>query len=195
MRTSTVVWILLVLIIIIGGGWYYHASHMAAPPASTGAPAQAPGQNTAAGINNSPDQGNLGQPDNGQVQQPGADGAEGTIIGGNVALGVGKSDTLGAYLIGYNGMTVYMFAKDKTASSTCYGPCAQIWPPYTIGAEDNAQNVKLGISANKVGTITRADGSIQVTYNGHPLYFYAQDKSSTDTLGQNIGKVWFVVKP
>jgi predicted lipoprotein with Yx(FWY)xxD motif len=149
----------------------------------------------AAGINGSANQGNLGGADTGVVQQPGADGAEGTVVGGNVVLGVGKSDSLGAYLIGYNGMTVYTFAKDKTGTSTCYGQCASIWPPYVIGPEDNAQNVKLGVDGNKVSTITRTDGTLQVTYDGRPLYFYAQDSSPNDTKGQNFNKVWFVVKP
>jgi predicted lipoprotein with Yx(FWY)xxD motif len=154
-----------------------------------------------AGINGSANQGNMGQPDNGTPQipgapqQPGADGAEGTIIGGNVSLGVDKSATLGSMLVGYNGKTVYTFTKDKAASSSCYDQCAANWPPYILGPEDNAQNVKLGVATEKVGTITRNDGSIQMTYEGHPLYFFVGDKAQGDTNGQNVNKSWFVVKP
>jgi len=193
MRTSTIVWIVIILLVLIGGGYYYETHIMA----STGAPAdtQQPGPSGAAGINGSANQGNLGQSDTGAVQQPGADAAESTVIGGNVALGVDKSDALGAYLIAYNGMTVYTFAKDKTGTTTCYGQCEANWPPYVVGPEDNVQNVKLGVTGDKVGTITRANGSLQVTYNGLPLYFFAGDKASGDTKGENVAKAWFVVKP
>jgi len=197
-RISTIFWALIIIIIAAGGGWYYYSSHMMAPASTTAQTddsAQAPGPNGAAGINGSANQGNLGQPDSGVVQQPGADGAEGTVIGGNVSLGIGRNDTAGTFLIGYNGMTVYTFAKDKTASSTCYSQCAAIWPPYLLGPEDNAQNVKLGVDASKVGTATRTDGSIQMTYDGHPLYFYAQDQASGDSKGQGFNKVWYAVKP
>jgi predicted lipoprotein with Yx(FWY)xxD motif len=197
MRTSTIVWVILILV-ILAGGWYYYSTQMAPATAATGTNsgvAPVPSPTGAAGINGSANQGNLGQPDNGTVQQPGADGAVGSVIGGNVALGLNKSDEYGSYLIAYNGMTLYTYGKDKTATSTCYGKCADNWPPYTVGPEDNVQNVKLGVTGNKVGTITRADGSMQVTYNGLPLYFYVGDKASGDTTGQNVGKVWFVVKP
>ncbi len=169
-------------------------------PAPSGAsPSSASGQ---AGINGSANQGNMGQPDSastgsgqaGVVQQPGADGAEGSIIGNNLALGLDSNATLGKYLIAYNGMTLYTYSKDTTEASTCYDKCAQNWPPYLVGAEDNVNNVKLGVNG-KVGSTLRTDGGIQVTYNGHPLYFYVKDAESGDTTGQNVGSVWFVVKP
>jgi len=200
MRTSTIVWVLIILLIVLGGGWYYFSTQIV-PGVQENSTIngtnvdQTGGPSGAAGINGSANQGNLGQPDTGTVQQPGADGAEGTIIGGNVALGIDRNTTLGTYLIAYNGMTVYTFAKDKTASSTCYGQCADNWPPYIAGPEDNVHNVKLGVSGDKVDSIVRADGKAQVTYNGHPLYFFAGDKASGDTNGQNVGKMWFVVKP
>ena len=148
----------------------------------------------AAGINGSANQGNMGQPSNGQMQQPGADGAEGSIIDSNLALGTDASATLGTYLIAYNGMTVYTYSPDTNNKSNCYGTCAQNWPPYLVGAEDNVQQLKAGVNG-KVDTIIRTDGGIQVTYNGHPLYFYIKDKQSGDTTGRNVGGVWFVVKP
>jgi predicted lipoprotein with Yx(FWY)xxD motif len=183
MRTSTIAWIIVILLILIGGWyWYSNSSQPAAAPS------------TAAGINGSPNQGNLGQPDNGQVQQPLSDGAEGSVIGSNLALGTDANSTLGWYLIAYNGMTLYTFTKDSNASSTCYGQCAVNWPPYIVGPEDNVANVKAGVSG-KTGTIIRADGSAQMTYNGMPLYFYASDTKSGDTTGQGVNKVWFVAKP
>jgi predicted lipoprotein with Yx(FWY)xxD motif len=168
-----------------------------------------------AGINGSPNQGNLGQPATGQPQQPGgsaaqdqgvgdasspqqpmADGADGMVIGSNLALGIDSNASLGAHLIAYNGMTLYTYAPDQQTpgKSACTGGCAANWPPYIVGAEDNVTQVKAGVGG-KVDTIIRADNTIQVTYNGRPLYFYIKDAKSGDTLGQGIGGVWFVVKP
>ncbi len=172
----------LVVIILAGGAWWY-MQNSATPMADT-----TPMPSGTAGINGSPNQGNMGQPDNGTVQQPGADGAEGSIIGSNLALGTNASAALGTYLIAYNGMTVYQYTGRQEILSR------DVWPPYLVGAEDNVQQLKAGVNG-KVDTIIRTDGGIQVTYNGHPLYFYMQDKASGDVKGQNVGGVWFVVKP
>ncbi len=194
MRSSTAVWVIVILVILAAGGWYYYTTQMSA--SSTGATTSdtTATPNGAAGINGSANQGNLGGTDTGTVQQPGADGAEGSIIGANLALGVNSDATLGKYLIAYNGMTLYTYSKDTTEASTCYDQCATNWPPYLVGAEDNLGNIQAGVTG-KVGSTIRTDGGIQVTYNGHPLYYYVKDAKSGDTTGQNVGKVWFVVKP
>jgi len=189
MKTSTLLGIIVVLV-IVGGGWYWWMSQQAAPAADTGAQ----GPSTAMGTNGSPNQGNLGQPDTGTPQQPGADGAEGSIIGANLALGTDGNAKLGKYLIGYTGMTVYTYAKDTGSTSTCYGTCAQNWPPYLVGPEDNLTQLQTGVTG-KVDTTLRTDGSLQMTYNGHPLYFYVGDKTGSDVNGQAVGGVWYVVKP
>ena len=186
MKTSTIIWVV-VAIVVLGGGWYWHSTQQTAPVAA--------GPSTNMGTNGSPNQGNMGQPDNGQVQQPMADGAEGSIIGSNLALGIDSNAKVGgAYLIGYNGMTVYTYSPDTSNKSTCYGQCATNWPPYLVGPEDNLTQLKAGVTG-KVDTTTRTDGKIQVTYNGHPLYFYIGDKSGSDINGQGVGGVWYVVKP
>lgn len=113
---------------------------------------------------------------------------------GNLLLGTDASDALGTYLIASNGMTLYRYTKDTPGVSNCSGECAVKWPPYTITATSALSNVQAGIGG-KVGYITRADGSMQVTYNDEPLYFWVNDKQSGDTTGQNVGGVWFVVKP
>jgi predicted lipoprotein with Yx(FWY)xxD motif len=92
-------------------------------------------------------------------------------------------------------LTVYLFEGDKGTTSSCTGGCAKVWPPVTTGASAIA-----GGSANAadIGTITRPDGSKQVTYKGHPLYFYAKDGDSGDVYGQGInsfGADWYVVAP
>lgn len=195
----------LVALLVILGGWYWwsHNGGPAVPGTASTAPA---GQ---AGINGSPNQGNLGQPDNGTPQQPGGTAADdqgvgdasvpgqgdGTIASQNLILGVSANQALGTYLSAYNGMTVYTYAPDKQAPGTsqCTGGCAAIWPPYTV---KSASDIHVSAATTgKVGTITRADGSLQVTYNGTPLYFYAKDTNTSDTLGQGVGGKWFVLKP
>jgi predicted lipoprotein with Yx(FWY)xxD motif len=101
--------------------------------------------------------------------------------------------TLGSYLSASNGMTLYYFTKDAPGVSTCADACAINWPPYTVSSSASLSGAA-GVTG-AISTITRADGSMQVTYNGAPLYFWAKDVKPGDTNGQNIGGVWFVVKP
>jgi predicted lipoprotein with Yx(FWY)xxD motif len=105
--------------------------------------------------------------------------------------------TLGTQTVlvaGSNGMTVYTFTNDTAGSGTsaCSGGCLTKWPALTVaaGATPTAGD---GV-AGKLGTITRADnGSLQVTYNGLPLYFYQGDKAPGDTTGSYPN--WNLVKP
>ncbi len=102
----------------------------------------------------------------------------------------------GTYLTDGNGIALYMFAADKRGGkSTCYNSCASIWPPLlTKGAPKAAGQAKKGL----LGTITRSDGSTEVTYNGWPLYYYAQDNDPGDLRGQGIdnsGGLWWVLSP
>jgi len=190
MRTTSLIWIVVGVIIVVIAGWYLWSG---GPSMQSGATATTTASG-AAGINGSPNQGNLGGTDTGSVQQPGADGAEGSIIGSNLALGLDLGSSAGAHLIGYTGMTVYTYDKDSTGTSTCYAQCAQNWPPYIAGPEDNLTQLQAGVNGT-VGTITRVDGSLQVTYNGLPLYFYAGDTTGSDVNGNGVGGVWHVVKP
>lgn len=178
-----------VVAVVLGlGAWYYLMQRPATEPVpntNVGANDQNQTQTTPAGND-------ANMPDSGVI---GADGAEGMIIGSNVSLGTDSSAALGTYLVGYTGMTVYTYTKDTGSTSNCYGTCATNWPPYLVGAEDNVKQVKSGVSASKVGTTIRTDGKIQMTYDGHPLYFYIKDTTSGDTTGQGVGGVWYVVKP
>nr|WP_300150339.1 hypothetical protein [Propionicimonas sp.] len=96
--------------------------------------------------------------------------------------------TLGPIVVDGKGMTLYMFAKDTANTSTCEGQCLVAWPPLvgrpTMGA---------GVDDSKLGSITRADGSTQATYNGWPLYYWKDDAKPGDVLGQNVNNVWFVL--
>ena len=92
-----------------------------------------------------------------------------------------------------NGNVVYMFGRDKTATSTCYGICAKAWPPVLT---KGAPNVGPGLNASLLGTTKRKDGSLQVTYNHHPLYFYSADMHGKIMCQHAVmhGGIWLVLK-
>ncbi len=102
---------------------------------------------------------------------------------------------LGQILVDGNGMTVYLFVADTGTSSTCYTSCAALWPPVlTTGAPQAGT----GATASLLGTTTRTDGKIEVTYAGHPLYYFVQYNSAGDTTGQGVnsfGALWWVLSP
>lgn len=109
-------------------------------------------------------------------------------------LGLGTSEELGDYLIGPDGMTVYLFTPDPLDASVCSGQCLENWPPLTVESAD-AITVAEGIPG-EVGTIEREDnGALQVTYNGIPLYYWNRDDAPGDTTGHGVGNVWWVVPP
>ena len=83
-------------------------------------------------------------------------------------------------------MTLYIFDKDKGKASTCYGECAKYWPPYAVHKGD-----KMG---KDWAQTKRKDGSMQWTYDGHPLYYYMDDKKAGDAMGDGKNGVWHVVK-
>jgi predicted lipoprotein with Yx(FWY)xxD motif len=104
-----------------------------------------------------------------------------------------RQTNLGQILVSAKGRTLYLFMKDANAKSACNGSCATYWPPLmktgnvTVGA---------GVQRALVGTTKRADGRLQVTYNRHPLYTFALDKSAGQTKGQgssNFGAKWYAV--
>ena len=99
---------------------------------------------------------------------------------------------LGNILTATNGMTVYTYSKDTKGVSNCTGACEANWPPYTMQAGANISAI-VGLTGT-VGNITRADGTMQITFNGMPLYFYVKDTKAGDTMGQGVGGVWYVVK-
>ena len=102
---------------------------------------------------------------------------------------------LGQILVDEEGKTLYLFVADKSTSSTCYSSCATLWPPVlTTGAPAAGS----GATASLLGTTTRTDGKVEVTYAGHPLYYFIQDKKAGDTTGQGIdgfGGLWWVLSP
>ncbi len=117
-----------------------------------------------------------------------------TTTGGGTTsptISVVSHPELGNILVGPNGMTLYLFTQDSAGESVCYGDCASAWPPLLVEGEPTAGS---GVTAD-LGTITRRNGSIQVTVDGQPLYYYTPDQQPGDVTGQGVGGVWFVVAP
>jgi predicted lipoprotein with Yx(FWY)xxD motif len=112
----------------------------------------------------------------------------------SVTINVSNNSTLGSYLVDDQGFTLYLSTKDtKNSSSTCTADCADEWPPLLVTSA-SAATAGTDLDASKLGTITRADGSIQVTYNGWPLYYFDQDEQPGDVKGQGQNE-FFVVSP
>jgi predicted lipoprotein with Yx(FWY)xxD motif len=92
------------------------------------------------------------------------------------------------------GVTLYLFMKDKNGKSACTGACAKAWPPLLTKGRAHASG---GASAKKLGTTRRADGTTQVTYNGHPLYTFIMDNnkpgSTTGEGSKAFGAEWYVL--
>lgn len=97
---------------------------------------------------------------------------------------------LGGYLTGVNGMTLYILTTDTPDTSSCTGTCATNWPPLTVAGGTTVAGPS-GAAA-PFATSPRADGSLQVTYNHWPLYYFAGDSKAGDTMGQGKNAVWFV---
>jgi predicted lipoprotein with Yx(FWY)xxD motif len=110
-------------------------------------------------------------------------------------MGVRTAGALGAILVDGSGRTLYLWEADKGTSSTCYGACAQAWPPFAItGTPVLAE----GVNQAMLGSTTRTDGTKQVTYNGHPLYYFVTDRKPGQTTGQGVkqfGDPWWVLSP
>lgn len=112
-----------------------------------------------------------------------------------ITIGVGTT-RLGQVLVDASGRTVYLFLADKGTQSACNSTaCVQYWPPVVT---TGAPQAGAGVSASLLGTTTRQDGTTEVTYAGHPLYYFINDKKAGDVTGQGIngfGAPWYVVSP
>jgi len=99
----------------------------------------------------------------------------------------------GMALVDEEGKTLYLWEADKNGTSTCTGPCAAAWPPVTTSGAPLAGS---GVDKALLGTVKRADGTEQVTYNGHPLYYFVGDTAAGTAKGQGskaFGASWYVV--
>jgi predicted lipoprotein with Yx(FWY)xxD motif len=100
---------------------------------------------------------------------------------------------LGRILVDGRGRSLYLFEKDARGRSACSGACAIYWPPVVTSGKAVAGK---GVKASLLGSIRRSDGSRQVTYAGHPLYYFSGDGARGQTNGQGLtdfGAAWYVV--
>lgn len=118
------------------------------------------------------------------------DDGEGMAEGDGEELQVTESDDLGPVVAGPDGLTLYVFLPDEQSDSTCYDACAATWPPL-----EGEMSAGPEIDEALLGTIERTDGTTQATYDGWPLYYYANDAEPGDVAGQGVGDNWFVVDP
>ncbi|MGY3203884.1 COG4315 family predicted lipoprotein [Streptomyces sp. TE5632] len=122
-------------------------------------------------------------------------GASPSASGTAAAAGTvaGASSPLGTILVDGQGRTLYLFKADTSTKSTCTGTCAAAWPPMTVTGTPAA---KKGAKADLLGTTDRNGGEKQITYNGHPLYYFEGDTKAGDMNGQGstaFGAAWYVL--
>jgi predicted lipoprotein with Yx(FWY)xxD motif len=121
--------------------------------------------------------------------------ATGQADAGAVSVAIKKMHTSkGTVLANVHGLTLYWFAKDTATRSNCNGSCATYWPP-VIGTAVAAAGTSL---PHGFGTIKRANGQVQATYDGHPLYTYAADTAAGQVKGNGLnvsGGLWWAVTP
>ena len=154
-------------------------SGTAATSAPTAAPTAAPASAAAAAASSDTSGGKYGSGDS-------AGGSSPAAAAGGIAL---TKVSLGTVLVGPSGLTLYMFVPDTNTTSACTGNCAASWPPLT----GDMPTLGTGLDASNFGTITRADGTKQITFYGHPLYSFGGDKAAGDTNGQGLSSKWYVL--
>jgi predicted lipoprotein with Yx(FWY)xxD motif len=105
-----------------------------------------------------------------------------------------RTTEYGKALFGPSGKVVYVFGADRSSASRCYGVCAKAWPPLLTTGAPLAGS---GVQAKLLGTAKRKNGTLQVTYNRHPLYYYESDKVGK-IMCQHAnmhGGLWLIIKP
>jgi predicted lipoprotein with Yx(FWY)xxD motif len=125
----------------------------------------------------------------------GATGSSASSAAGSAVVVSSKHNKLGTILAaGPRHRTVYLFEADKGSSPACTGACEKVWPPVTAASATASASARQA----DLGTITRADGTKQVTYKGHPLYYFHRDGDREDAYGQGsklFGAGWYVLNP
>jgi predicted lipoprotein with Yx(FWY)xxD motif len=109
---------------------------------------------------------------------------------GEATIASAEVGGVGTVLVDSEGMTVYLYTPDKGTESTCYGGCESAWPPVVAEGKPSAGE---GATSSALGTTKRKDGTMQVTYNGHPLYTFSGDSAPGEANGQEDDGTWFVM--
>lgn len=114
-----------------------------------------------------------------------------TTAAAQMTVNTSSTSTLGTFLVDGKGMTLYWTTRDAVGVSNIAGATLANWPVFYAATI----MVPSSLSAANFSSITRADGTMQTTYKGWPLYYYINDKAAGDTKGQGLANVWFVVNP
>jgi predicted lipoprotein with Yx(FWY)xxD motif len=104
---------------------------------------------------------------------------------------IGTNKAVGNYIVDGDGKSLYWYTKDSPGMSACTGGCIQAWPAFS----PDSLVIPSALNAADFSTITRDDGTKQVTYKGYPLYYWVKDTNRGDITGQAVGKVWYVIDP
>ncbi len=121
-------------------------------------------------------------------------GATGVPVTGEATIAVANVGTFGSALVDSQGRVLYLFTDDTQngTTSACTGACATTWPPVVSQGSPQAGD---GVDQTKLGTITRDDGTKQVTYNGWPLYYNSADTAPGSATGEGMNGKWYLVSP
>jgi predicted lipoprotein with Yx(FWY)xxD motif len=122
----------------------------------------------------------------------GASPTEAAASGTSYTVNVTADATLGNYLTGEDGKTLYVKMGDSTSAPNCTGACLTNWPAFTLDTGETAV-AGTGVTGT-LATFTRPEGT-QVSYNGAPLYYFSGDTAAGQTNGQGVGGVWTVAAP
>ncbi|MCU1432483.1 MAG: hypothetical protein JWP95_1588 [Actinotalea sp.] len=136
-----------------------------------------------------------GAADDTETEEPSAeadDAGEDDAAGDDGGAVMAGTTDLGEVLVDAEGMTLYVFDPDAQGASTCYDACATAWPPLIAEGQPAAGD---GADDAMLGTVERTDGAQQVTYDGWPLYSFADDAAAGDVNGQGLNDKWWVVTP
>lgn len=172
MKKSSIIWWMVIVIVIVVVGYVWWASSMS----SSGSPATTTPTSTSTGA---------AAPMSPQGSTATGTPSQQTSVA-VLTLNKSGSGTFGEYLSASNGMTLYQSTKDATNVSNCTGACATAWPPYTVSVANALSLTADPGIAGRIGTIKRADGSLQVTYRGLPLYFFTGDAKPGDVTGEAV---------
>ena len=180
MKSSTLLGILLVLVLALA----------ACAPATTEAPTTMPP--TEPSVTDMPTEPPVAE--TATSEAPAETPTVGVPVTGAATVQVSESADFGSILVDGEGRSLYLFTNDtqNSGTSTCADDCLAEWPPLLSEGDPVAGE---GVDETMLGTITRDDGTVQVTYNGWPLYYFAEDAAAGDTNGQGLGDVWFLVTP
>lgn len=129
---------------------------------------------------------------------PSTESGSGAAVPPVYEVSTGTVKGLGTVLVDGQGFTLYLFVPDHQSESTCYGQCAEAWPPLLLPTGVSTPVAGPGVNSKLLGTTHRTDGTVELTYNGWPLYTWTGDSTPGQATGQglnSLGGLWYVLSP